>query len=528
LNSIINASVTNGITAPYRQGFTFGGWTTEQGKAGVYTAANVGNAPAGTTLYAIWLDPSLVNYSFTVSFDKQGGTGTATNKTVTYGYGYGSLPAVTKDGYTFSGWRTAANGGTEVVSDTLVLLTQNQTLYAKWTPVAYLITYNNLLGATNTNPASYDVETPTITLSAPGARTGYAFGGWYAGAEYAGAVVTSIPTGGAGNVALYAKWTASLIYGGNLYAVEGYNVTLATYNGNAASFTVPVSFIVDGTAYTVTAIGANAFSGCSSLSSVTVPCGVQTIGDFAFPVTAKVTWIGKYEFEGGIFLSYLGGQASFTIPSVIAGRTITTVGGGTYGAPVFPNPATTSVTIPDTVVTIGAYAFYGSTLESLEIPSSVTSIGWGEFSYCTSLSITWRYNPAISIESFGILPTTIIMPDGGVTTGELIGGGELSIFDDARLDVSGHFVENMLYVIRLDHDVEGFTEYVFFDLNNYISYIAVTLPETGVYFSLIITWECEWDSVNNEWISVLSLILQNYGATEWESAQVSIYQFDFS
>ncbi|HBB71577.1 MAG TPA: hypothetical protein DCZ71_03105, partial [Ruminococcus sp.] len=68
------------------------------------------------------------------------------------------------------------------------------------------ITYN-LDGGTNAeaNPASYTIETDTITFAAP-AKTGYTFGGWYSDADFTTAV-TQIAKGSTGNVTLYAKWT---------------------------------------------------------------------------------------------------------------------------------------------------------------------------------------------------------------------------------------------------------------------------------------------------------------------------------
>ena len=44
------------ISAPFRQGFTFGGWSTAYGNTtAAFTAQNVYTAPVGTTLYAIWI-----------------------------------------------------------------------------------------------------------------------------------------------------------------------------------------------------------------------------------------------------------------------------------------------------------------------------------------------------------------------------------------------------------------------------------------------------------------------------------------
>lgn len=53
-------------------------------------------------------------------------------KKVTKGSTYGTLPTPTRTGYTFDGWYTAANGGTQITSTTTVNLTDDQTLYAHW------------------------------------------------------------------------------------------------------------------------------------------------------------------------------------------------------------------------------------------------------------------------------------------------------------------------------------------------------------------------------------------------------------
>jgi len=53
--SLINTGAINGISAPMREGYEFGGWATASGSSNVaYTMENVATAPNGTTLYAIW------------------------------------------------------------------------------------------------------------------------------------------------------------------------------------------------------------------------------------------------------------------------------------------------------------------------------------------------------------------------------------------------------------------------------------------------------------------------------------------
>jgi uncharacterized repeat protein (TIGR02543 family) len=59
-SSISYPTATNGIKAPYRAGYTFGGWARSAALATAgtvaYTAANVNSAVNGETLYAIWIE----------------------------------------------------------------------------------------------------------------------------------------------------------------------------------------------------------------------------------------------------------------------------------------------------------------------------------------------------------------------------------------------------------------------------------------------------------------------------------------
>jgi len=69
-----------------------------------------------------------------VTFDANGGTApTPGTKQATYDSTYGTLATTTRDGYTFRGWFTAAEGGAEITSATNVTTAGNHTLYAHWT-----------------------------------------------------------------------------------------------------------------------------------------------------------------------------------------------------------------------------------------------------------------------------------------------------------------------------------------------------------------------------------------------------------
>ena len=138
----------------------------------------------------------------------------------------------------------------------------------------------------------------------------------------------------------------------------------------------------------VTSIGTNAFYRCETLASITIPDSVTTIGDWAFLVCSSLReFNGKYVSEDGRCLIIDGVLNSFAIGCSATEYTIpdsvTTIGEFAF----FSCSSLTSVTIPDSVTSIGANAFKGcSNLTSVTIPNSVTTIGYDAFRLCSSLT----------------------------------------------------------------------------------------------------------------------------------------------
>ena len=133
-------------------------------------------------------------------------------------------------------------------------------------------------------------------------------------------------------------------------------------------------------------LGDWAFSGCSGLTSLTIPSGVTSIGDKAFKgcsrltsltIPSGVTSIGDWAFSG------CSGLTSLPIPS-----SVTSIGNyAFYGC-----SGLTSLTLPSGVTSIGNYAFYGCRgLTSMTIPSGVTVIGEGAFRGCSGLTSIYVY-----------------------------------------------------------------------------------------------------------------------------------------
>ena len=187
------------------------------------------------------------------------------------------------------------------------------------------------------------------------------------------------------------------VFGSNVTTVEIPNTVTSIgacafyYCGNLTSVTIPSS---------VTAIGDDAFLGCSKLSSITLPSNLQTIGEYAFSdcslsnvtIPASVSTIGFGAFQiNGIKVN---------TPDLTAFAKITPVKDrdmGTYGS-FYPNwklyldnAEVTALTIPESVVSVGAIFAYCSSLTSVTFHKDVTEISTGAFSGCTNINKVVAY-----------------------------------------------------------------------------------------------------------------------------------------
>ena len=154
----------------------------------------------------------------------------------------------------------------------------------------------------------------------------------------------------------------------------------------------------------LTAIGDEAFEGCSALENVEIPAGVKTIGDGAFSgctslgsvtIPNSVTDIGAYAFSSCSKLTSIEIPSSVTNIGAYAFSgceglgSVTNMNGVTnIGQGAFQNcSGLTNIAIPSSVTNIGAVAFQSCTgLTSINIPNGVTSIEMGTFYGCSGLN----------------------------------------------------------------------------------------------------------------------------------------------
>lgn len=178
---VVNGQTYGEMPVPVRSGYEFGGWCLSQWGGYVVTEDTVVSLTEDQTLYAMWKG------KWVVTFNANGGLTGTTYKEVVDGNTYGWLPVPTRSGWTFDGWYTEKEGGSQIESDTRVSLSGNTTLYAHWVR-NYTVTFHPMGGET-------PVGTMTVTYNRaygelPRAMRGEdGFVGWYTAAD-GGALVT--------------------------------------------------------------------------------------------------------------------------------------------------------------------------------------------------------------------------------------------------------------------------------------------------------------------------------------------------
>ncbi len=142
-----------------------------------------------------------------------------------------------------------------------------------------------------------------------------------------------------------------------------------SFDSRITSFTLPRSFFYSDQ---YRPIESGAFVGCTSLHTITIPSGIETIPAHFFEGVFMRQYEDSYDHEGGPGPS----DITITLPEGL----ITIEDGAFNGC-----TSLTNVVFPETLLRIDNYAFENcSSLTAISIPNNL-SVGYSVFANCTSL-----------------------------------------------------------------------------------------------------------------------------------------------
>ncbi|WP_313373200.1 InlB B-repeat-containing protein [Lysinibacillus pakistanensis] len=190
-----------------------------------------------------------------------------------------NVGALEKTGYLFNGWNSTANGdGVNYAVNSIIDIGESDiTLYAKWTPNVYTVTFNTD-GGTTIDPVTIMYDKELIQPADP-TKVGHTFVGWYVDDtlntpwDFAADRIT-------GDLTLYAKWTAI-----------GYTVFFET-NGGTAISPVTVLYNEQMSEPTAPTKAVHTFAGWFKDETLTKPWSFDTD-----KVAENMTLYAKWEIE---------------------------------------------------------------------------------------------------------------------------------------------------------------------------------------------------------------------------------------
>ena len=319
----------------------------------------------------------------TVSID--GGTaGTSVNKT-TYCDNTVTITAAPKDCYRFTQWSDG------VTSNPRTVTVSANTIYT----AQFSNTYSGNCGATgNEANVQWSLNMCTGALSITGTGNMKDYSGtdtpWYPYRGFITSVTISNSVTSIGNCAFYyCSNMKSVSMGTGVTSIGDY----AFYEcNNLTSITIGNH---------VTNIGNNAFNNCSNLTTVTIPPSVTSIANYAFSGCYAMESLYITDLAAWCNISFGGSAASPFYRNVYSNH----LGGGNL---YVNGTKVTTLTIPDGITAIPAYAFYGFAgitdiqfnqtktigsyafcgchgLTHVTITEGVTAISNNSFAYCTHL-----------------------------------------------------------------------------------------------------------------------------------------------
>ena len=227
--TVIAGEPYGSLPTPAREGYTFLGWYTAQTGgsriAGTTTVTNISDH----TLYAHWRRNTV-----TATFNANGGS-PSSSRVINAGDALGDLPAPTRTGYTFDGWYTEKEGGTQITATNAP--TASATYCAHWKANTYKVTLDANGGTVTDNTISVTYDGTYGTLPEP-TRENYTFTGWYTAQTGGERVDSDTAMTRTADHTLYARWSR-ITYAVTFDADGGSAVANRTVNAGDALGTLP-------------------------------------------------------------------------------------------------------------------------------------------------------------------------------------------------------------------------------------------------------------------------------------------------
>ncbi len=357
-------------------------------------------------------------------------------------------------------------------------------------------------------------------------KDGYTFAGWYNGETR----ITELPADNTEKLILTAKWEPAFTF--DLNPDNTYTIT--SYRGTERELSIPREF--EGVA--ITAIGSDAFRGCSRLTKITISDSITNIGTRAFEsctgltsvtIGSGVTRIEKYAFANcyklvevynlsSIYIipgpyqddGYVGYCAKDIYTSLTEPSKLNTTSDG-Y---IFYEDTSTVYLIgyagEDTELTLPykyekksyelyAYAFYGyKELTDIDIPKTITTISERAFSGCEGLTSITIPSSITSFENYAFAGCTgltdITVPDSvtAIDEGAFASCTALTsiIIPDSITSISRYIFHNCgsLTSITIPDSVTSIDSCAF---QNCISLTSITIPSSVTRLGSYIFYGCE-------------------------------------
>ena len=279
-------------------GYSFAGWSTSANGSVEYSnSQSVSNLTSTNnetvTLYAVW-----TANTYTVTLNKQSGSGGSSSVTATYNSAMPAITTPSRTGYSFQGYYTGTIGSGTKYYDNNGKSARNwdkasdTTLFAYWEANGYTLTMNANGGSISSNSnwtgsgssvtktVKYDSQYGTLPTSSNISRTGYTFDNWWTSGSGGSRVYTTTVMNSTSGATIYAHWTPNI-----------YKITLDKQSGSGGTNEIYLKY---NTAW------------CSNSS------GTATITSITKPTRTGYTFGGYYTDKNGAGTQIINASGSIT------------------------------------------------------------------------------------------------------------------------------------------------------------------------------------------------------------------------